>query len=89
MYPELEQPAAACKALQDLLGAHQDAYTANARLRRYATLLRKQGADGTLPLALAKLRRSQLSRARVLRKSFVERWPAFAATVDAARRAVA
>ena len=89
VYRELKQTAEACKALQDLLGAHQDAYTANARLRRYAALLRKQGADGTLPPALAQLRRSQLSQARGLRKSFKERWPAFAATIDAARRAAA
>ena len=88
VYPDLAQTAEACKALQDLLGAHQDAYTANARFRRYAALLRKQGGDGTLPTALTELRRSQLAEARVLRKSFQERWPAFAATIDAARRAV-
>jgi len=88
VYPELAQTAEACKALQDLLGAHQDAYTANARFRRYAASLRKQGGDGTLPPALAELRRSQLAQARAVRKSFKERWPAFAATIDAARRAI-
>ena len=34
IYPQLKPTAKACKALQDLLGTHQDVYTANARLRR-------------------------------------------------------
>ncbi len=89
VYPHLKQTAKACKALQDLLGTHQDAYTANARLRNYAALLRKQGSDGELPSALLQLRKSQLGLARGVRQSFKEQWPAFAATIDAARRAVA
>ena len=68
---------------------HQDAYTANARLRRYTALLRKQGADGALPPALVELRRTQFALARRVRQSFREQWPAFVATIDAARRAVA
>ena len=89
IYPQLKQTAKACKTLQDLLGTHQDAYTANARLRRYAALLRKQGVDGALPPALEELRLSQFALARGVRQAFREQWPAFAATIDAARRAVA
>ncbi len=88
-FPELAATADACKSMQDLLGAHQDAYTANARLRRYAALLRKQGARGELPPALEKLRKRQLEHARKLRESFVERWPGFEKAIDAAPRAVA
>jgi len=89
VYPHLKQTAKACKGLQDLLGMHQDAYTANARLRNYAALLRKQGADGELPPTLVELRKSQLALARGVRRSFEEQWSAFAATIDAARRAIA
>ena len=38
VYPPLKQTAKECKALQDLLGTHQDVYAATARLRRYAAL---------------------------------------------------
>ena len=34
VYPPLKQTAKECKALQDLLGTHQDVYAATARLRR-------------------------------------------------------
>lgn len=88
-FPQLAATANACKAMQDLLGEHQDAYTANARLRRYAALLRKQGGRGELPPALEKLRKRQLEHARALRESFEQRWPDFAKAIDAARRAVA
>lgn len=87
VYPETKQIAAACKGLQELLGSHQDVYTATARLRRYAALLRKQsGPSSTLPPALVQLRRGQLALARGVRRSFAEQWPAFAKTIDAARR---
>jgi CHAD domain-containing protein len=88
-FPQLAATASACKAMQDLLGEHQDAYTANSRLRRYAALLRKQGGPGELPPALEKLRKRQLEHARSLRQSFEDRWPAFATAIEAARRAVA
>ena len=88
-YPVLKQPAKECKTLQDLLGTHQDVYAAIARLRRYAALLRKQGADGALPPALTQLRRSQLALAREVRRSFRERWPSFLAMIGAARQLVA
>jgi CHAD domain-containing protein len=89
VYPHLKQTAKACKGLQDLLGTHQDAYTANARLRSYAALLRNQGSREELPPALVELRRTQFALARRVRQSFREQWPAFVATIDAARRAVA
>lgn len=88
VYPELETAALACKSMQDLLGAHQDAHTATARLRRYAALLRKRGAAAGLPPALARLRKTQQKHARTLRRSFEARWPEFAATLDAVRRTV-
>jgi CHAD domain-containing protein len=89
-YPPLKQPAKACKALQDLLGTHQDACTATARLRRYASLLKKQGEAATaLPPALVQLRRDQLALARGVRRSFAEQWPGFVAIIDAVRHAVA
>jgi CHAD domain-containing protein len=88
--PPLKQTAKECKALQDLLGTHQDSYAANARLRRYAALLRKQDPDGasTAPSALAELRKNQLAVARNVRRSFRAQWPAFVAAIDAARKLV-
>ena len=89
VYPALGPTARTVKALQDLLGAHQDVYTATARLRRYAAVLRKQ-ATGPVPLppALAELRRSQLRHARALRQSFVAQWPPFVAIVNDAPKTV-
>ena len=58
-------------------------------LRRYAALLRKQGADGALPPALVELRKNQLALAREVRGSFRAKWPAFVATIGAARQLVA
>jgi CHAD domain-containing protein len=89
VYPPLKQTAKECKALQDLLGRLQDVYTATARLRRYSALLRKQGGDGLLPPALVELRKNQLAVARDVRRSFRATWPAFAATIGAARKLVA
>ena len=89
VYPPLKQTAKECKALQDLLGTHQDVYAATARLRRYAALNRKQGADAALPPALVELRKSQLALAREVRRSFRAKWPAFVAAIGAARKLVA
>jgi CHAD domain-containing protein len=88
VYPPLKQTAKECKALQDLLGTHQDVYAGTARLRRYAALSRKQGADGALPPALLQLRQSQLAIAREARRSFRAKWPTFLAAIDAARKLV-
>jgi CHAD domain-containing protein len=89
VYPPLKQAAKECKALQDLLGTHQDIYAANARLRRYGALLRKQDPGGVLPSALAELRKNQLAVAREVRHSFKAQWPAFVAAIVAARKLVA
>ncbi len=89
VYPPLKQTAKECKALQDLLGTHQDVYAGTARLRRYAALNRRQGADAALPLALVELRKSQLALAREVRRSFRAKWPAFVAAIGAARKLVA
>jgi CHAD domain-containing protein len=89
VYPATKETAKTCKELQELLGTHQDACTATARLRRYAALLRRQGGEsGTLPPALVQLRRSQLAFARGVRRAFAEQWPAFLANIDAARHIV-
>ena len=89
VYPPLKQTAKECKALQELLGIHQDVYAGTARLRRYAALLRKQGEDAVLPAALVELRRSQLAVAREVRRTFRAKWPAFVAAIGAARKLVA
>ena len=89
VYPQLKSTAAACKAVQDLLGAHQDACVADERLKRYTAMLRKQKAHGALSPALVDLRKSQLKVARELKRSFKRQWPGFAATLDAAHHAVA
>jgi CHAD domain-containing protein len=87
VYPALREPAAAVKGLQDLLGEHQDACEATARLRRYTAALRKQDPGAELPPALAELRRGQLRLARGVRATFAARWPSFVALVGDAPRA--
>ena len=89
VYPPLKQAARDCKAVQDLLGTHQDVYAGTARLNRYAALLRQQGAGGSLPPALVELRKNQFKLARAVRRSFREQWPAFVAAIGAARQLVA
>jgi CHAD domain-containing protein len=90
VYPELNGAARACKALQELLGTHQDAHTATARLRRYAALLKRQSrVAAPLPAALVQLRRGQLALARQVRRTFVEQWPAFLAVIGATHQAAA
>jgi CHAD domain-containing protein len=90
VYPALQEPAAAVKALQDLLGEHQDIYEATARLRRYAAILRRQhGTEVGLPPALVELRKSQLRHARSIRRAFAARWQAFLALVNDTPRVAA
>ncbi|HUQ53258.1 MAG TPA: CHAD domain-containing protein, partial [Gammaproteobacteria bacterium] len=89
MYPQLTDVAAKCKSLQDLLGTHQDACTATARLRRYAAARRKQGEPAALPPALVELRKNQLAAARRARRTFRAEWAAFVAAIDATRQALA
>jgi CHAD domain-containing protein len=90
VYPVLKETARAARAVQDLLGTHQDAYTANARLRRYAAILRTQGAGASvLPQALVELRRNQLRLARGVRTSFTEQWQGFLDVIANLRHTVA
>jgi CHAD domain-containing protein len=90
VYPTLKAPAQVTKALQDLLGSHQDACTATARLRRYANTLKKTRTEPvSLPPALVELRRSQMRLARTVRQSFVAEWQAFLTLVSEAADTVA
>jgi CHAD domain-containing protein len=80
VYPELGELAKATKALQDVLGAHQDACTANERLQRFAKTLRKAGERrAALPPALAQLRSGQQTAARHAREEFAAEWQRFEA----------
>jgi CHAD domain-containing protein len=87
IYPALKSAAKATKALQDVLGEHQDAYAASARLRRYAATLRSDPtARAALPPALDELRKGQLRHAREIRQSFDEHWRLFLPLVTEALR---
>lgn len=85
-YKSLDKAAAEAKALQDLLGAHQDACTAESRLADYARSLRKHG--GELPAALARLADSEHQRARDVRQSFPAEWRRFERSVARGRIAL-
>lgn len=82
IYPTLLGVAKAAKALQDVLGAHQDAYTATARLRSYARLLRAREPDAPPPSALQDLLKSQRQRAAEARRAFAEEWRRFETAVQ-------
>jgi CHAD domain-containing protein len=78
VYPALVDLAKATKALQDALGAHQDACTATARLGDFAKTLRKPGERrGRLPAALERLRANQREAARRARQAFAAEWQSF------------
>lgn len=88
-YPALRTLSDAAKSLQELLGTHQDACTATARLRRYAAILRTTATGRPpLPPALAELRRTQLRLARSVRQSFAARWAELAPSIADAGRLV-
>jgi triphosphatase len=75
VYPSLGKAAKATKALQDLLGVHQDACTATDRLTTYSRGLRKGG--GARPAALGTLIDSQQQQARAVREQFGAEWRTF------------
>jgi CHAD domain-containing protein len=86
-YKSLEKAAAEAKTLQDLLGAHQDACTASARLADYARSLRKHGG-GPMPAALARVAEAEKQKARDVRHSFPAEWRRFERSVTRGRIAV-
>ena len=80
VYPSLGKAAKATKALQELLGVHQDACTATKRLKAYARGLRKRGASA-MPPALGALVAGQERQALEARQKFSAEWRAFERTV--------
>ena len=86
-YKSLDKAAAEAKALQDLLGEHQDACTAHERLERYARSLRKH-AGGSMPAALERLVESERQRARDVRHAFPAEWRRFERSVARGRLAI-
>jgi CHAD domain-containing protein len=82
-YPELTPAARATKALQDVLGAHQDARTARRKMLAYARESRKRhGADAAAPGALAEWRLAQHRRAAQARSELTPAWERFLAATD-------
>jgi CHAD domain-containing protein len=86
-YKSLDKPALEAKALQDLLGDHQDACTASERLERYARSLRKH-AGAPMPAALDRLAEAERQRAREVRKAFPAEWRRFERSVARGRIAI-
>jgi CHAD domain-containing protein len=70
IYPSLAESAQVAKRLQDVLGKHQDACTASARLRAY---MDNHGASR----ALERLLKSQQRKAAGARRLFDAEWRAF------------
>jgi len=85
-YPSLHKAAVEAKALQDLLGAHQDAYTAIERINKYARALRKHGG-ARMPVALGQLIQSERQKAREARRTFGPEWSRFERSVTRGRLA--
>jgi CHAD domain-containing protein len=81
-YPELAPAAKATKALQDVLGAHQDARTARRRVLAYARALRKRGPAATAPPgALGAWGSAQHQRAAQARRELEPEWQRFLAAI--------
>ncbi|HEX5047878.1 MAG TPA: CHAD domain-containing protein [Gammaproteobacteria bacterium] len=81
VYPSLESTARAAKALQDVLGAHQDACTASSRLRRYARSLPAREHGVPPPAALQQLLELQRRKAQEARLAFGFEWRRFMKTI--------
>jgi CHAD domain-containing protein len=75
-FPSLKKSASEAKALQDLLGEHQDACSAIERLGHYRRELRKQSGE-PMPAALARLVDVERQKARDVRHSFAAAWTRF------------
>jgi CHAD domain-containing protein len=82
-YPELAFAAKATKAIQDVLGAHQDARTARRKMLAYARESRKRhGAGGAPPEALAAWRLAQHRQAAQARRELAPAWERFLVAID-------
>lgn len=86
-YKSLDKAALEAKALQDLLGDHQDACTASGRLERYKRSLRKH-AGAPMPAALDRLAEAERQRARDVRQAFPAEWRRFERSVARGRIAI-
>lgn len=81
-YPDLGPPAKAAKALQDVLGEHQDARTARGRVLAYARSVRKcDGADAPLG-AIGAWGSVQHRLAAEARREFAPEWQRFLAATE-------
>ena len=81
VHPALESTAKEAKTLQDVLGAHQDACTASARLERYLRSPPDHGQPAGAPAALEQLLESQQRKAREARRAFVAEWRRFESNI--------
>jgi CHAD domain-containing protein len=86
-YKSLDKAALEAKALQDLLGEHQDACTASQRLEHYARSLRKHSRV-PMPAALDRLAEAERQRARDVRQAFPAEWRRFERSVARGRIAI-
>jgi CHAD domain-containing protein len=80
VYPKLDKAARATKELQDLLGEHQDACTASARLHDYAECF-EPGSESATASALERLRAQQERKAADARERFSDEWGRFERTM--------
>ena len=82
-YPELAPATHAAKALQEVLGAHQDARAARRRVLAYAQALRKRGAAAATPRdALGAWGSAQHRRAAQARRELTPEWQRFLVAID-------
>lgn len=82
LYGEGLKPAIrAAVRLQDILGLHQDAFTAAARLREYAAGVRPDGDFRGELLALGELVACELGVAKTARRRFLKEWRSFEAAL--------
>lgn len=83
----LKRPIEATRQLQDVLGEHQDACVASARLRSYAQTVPKRKTERHLLLALGQLIYSQDQHAAAQHQQFDKVWRRFEKAVSRKRLA--
>jgi CHAD domain-containing protein len=86
IYPSLDAVAKASKALQDVLGTHQDARSASARIKRYVRRLARDDAAGA-PAGMQRLLDLERHRAQEARRAFAAEWRRFTSTLTIAKLA--